>query len=94
MRRINKKGMELAKVIEAVILLVLLAVLIYILWSSLGSDNKSIKAVSQCGAMGKGTCVSESDKDQKESDGFTCTKGLAGCDSESTTPYCCIKPFA
>ena len=94
MRKMDKKGDQ--NIIWIIIVMVLAVIVLIILafWfsDSIKKGSNSTQGMVQCEAQGKGAgCFAEDKVDQEENDGFQCTKGILGCKSDSTTPYCCYK---
>jgi flagellar basal body-associated protein FliL len=96
MKEMNKKGDEhmIWIIIIIVLAVVVLIILAFFFSDSIKKGSNSTQGLIQCEAQGKGAgCFSEDNATTKENDGFHCTKGILGCKSDSTTPYCCYKLF-
>jgi len=96
MKTMNKKGDQNVVWIIIFIVLAVIVLIILAFWftDSIKKGSNSTQGMAQCEAQGKGAgCFADNFVDQKESEGFRCTKGILGCKSDSAAPYCCYRLF-
>ncbi len=93
MKMMNRKGDSQTIWIIIFIVLALLVLIILAFWfsRSVQEGSQSTTALSSCegGIMGSGgVCVTQYELENKEDEGYTCTKAIGGCDD---TEWCCYK---
>jgi flagellar basal body-associated protein FliL len=93
MKKINKKGAELTINIIIIIMIVVIVAIIVLVWfnSGIRAGSNTTSTLVKCESQGIGAgCFDEMTAEEKQDNGFSCTRGTLGCDQEK---YCCVKLF-